>query len=475
MEEYIKTDVINLSDDVMRGIKDAFTLSEKYKKDILFSYTFRIDTDDLLPFVTHPSDRQHLRFYWQKPSKGLSLAGLNSVWIRDFSNTKFYDNIKLEIDQLFSHSVSISDSILVGPKLIGGHAFTVDAISDKTWNNFPRSRFFLPECLATLNDDGAWLTLSKFIKSDMSVNTFYQKLSQLCIHYQNRMPVTLPPITKVNVDKYSDIPSRDDWNKTICSVLEEIRPGEVEKVVISRSHQIKVSENFSVSSALQILRNSYPNCTTFMFKFPQQGIFFGSSPERLIKMRNDFIKTEALAGTQARGKNMEEDRLFSETLINSHKENEEHRLVVEQIKRKLDPIVKELNMSHSPEVMKLANVQHLKTPIYGYLKKKGHILDLVKKLHPTPAIAGTPTDKAIMIIQKQEKTDRGWYSGPIGWFDQFGNGEFNVALRSALIKKGVAYIFVGGGIVSESIPQKEWEETELKLHPIISALSGGQY
>ena len=82
---------------------------------------------------------------------------------------------------------------------------------------------------------------------------------QLCIHYQNRMPVTLPSVTKVDVDNFTDIPSKKDWKKTLCSVLEKIRPGEVEKVVISRSHQIKVSDDFSVSSALQILRNSYLN------------------------------------------------------------------------------------------------------------------------------------------------------------------------------------------------------------------------
>ena len=475
MTEYINNGIINISNNIRDGIIEAFSLSKKYKKNILFSYTYRIDTDDFLPFVTHPSDRQNLRFYWQQPSKGISLAGLNSIWVRDYSKKDFYSEVKKETVELFKNSVSIADSKLVGPKIIGGHAFTVDAKSDNTWKNFPRSRFFLPECLATLNDDGAWLTISKFVNFKNSSSQFYNDLMQLCIHYQNRMPVTLPSVTKVDVDNFTDIPSKKDWNKTLCSVLEKIRPGEVEKVVISRSHQIKVSDDFSVSSALQILRNSYPKCTTFMFSFPSQGIFFGSSPERLIRMKNDFIETEALAGTQARGENMEEDRLLSKTLINSHKENEEHRLVVDQILRKLKPVVKDLDFNNNPIVLKLTNVQHLQTPISGRLKNNDHILDLVNTLHPTPAIAGTPTEKAIKIINNEEKTDWGWCSGPIGWFDKNGDGEFNVALRSALVKKGTAYIFVGCGIVSESIPQKEWDETELKLHPILSALSGGQF
>ena len=125
--------------------------------------------------------------------------------------------------------------------------------------------------------------------------------------------------------------------------------------------------------------------------------------------------------------------------------------------------------------MKLKNVQHLQTPISGELNENKTVLDLVARLHPTSAVAGTPTSEAMEVICEMESHDRGWYSGPIGWFDKDGNGEFNVALRSALVKEGVAHIFVGSGIVSESIPEKEWEETELKLLPILSALSGGQY
>ena len=172
MTEYINNGIINTSNNVRDGIIEAFSLSEKYKKNILFSYTYRIDTDDFLPFVTHPSDRQNLRFYWQQPSKGISLAGLNSIWVRDYSKKDFYSEVKKETVELFKNSVSIADSKLVGPKIIGGHAFTVDAKSDNTWKNFPRSRFFLPECLATLNDDGAWLTISKFVNFKNSASQF---------------------------------------------------------------------------------------------------------------------------------------------------------------------------------------------------------------------------------------------------------------------------------------------------------------
>ena len=248
----------------------------------------------------------------------------------------------------------------------------------------------------------------------------------------------------------------------------------MEKVVISRSHHVKVGRDFKAVSAMQILRDAYPNCISFCFSFPNEGIFFGSTPERLIRLKNNYVKTEALAGTIGRGNNMEEDRILAESLLDSHKEKEEHSIVREQIVRKLQPYLSDISHPKVPQIMKLKNVQHLQTPISGKLNNEMTILDLVGKLHPTSAVAGTPTSEAMKVINEMEKHDRGWYSGPIGWLDEKGDGEFYVALRSALVKDEEAHVFAGGGIVSESHPDKEWDETELKLQPILSALSGGQ-
>ena len=173
---------------------------------------------------------------------------------------------------------------------------------------------------------------------------------------------------------------------------------------------------------------------------------------------------------------MEEDRILAESLLDSHKEREEHGLVLEQILRKLNPTISNVQYPTTPQIMKLKNVQHLHTPISGELNLDVNVtvLDLVSQLHPTSAVAGTPTIEAMEIICKMEGHDRGWYSGPIGWLNEKGDGEFYVALRSALVKDEEAHVFAGGGIVSESHPDKEWDETELKLQPILSALSGGQ-
>ena len=459
---------------IIQGIEKACVRAAKMHKPVLFSYSFRFDVRDILPLLSHPIDKETIRIYWTQPSKGFSYAGLGSVLKYQKNDMQNILKMKDVILESMRMGVSIGDNTFIGPRMIGGVAFNEYTGSDTTWKHFPRSQFHLPECLATLTDDGTWLTISRMIEIDDTVEDAVRRFKQTVSYYENRLPVTLPPISKVSVDKYRDVPDKSNYDKVIFSVLNQIKPGKMEKVVISRSHHVKVGKDFKVVSAMQVLRNAYPKCVSFCFSFPGEGIFFGSTPERLVRLKNRFIHTEALAGTTSRGSNMEEDRILSESLLGSHKEREEHSLVLEQILRKLDPLIDDVQYSTTPQIMKLKNVQHLQTSISGTLNGNDTVLDLVSKLHPTSAVAGTPTTEAMELIDEMETHDRGWYSGPIGWIDEKGDGEFYVALRSALVKDEEAHVFAGGGIVSESHPQKEWDETELKLQPILSALSGGQ-
>jgi menaquinone-specific isochorismate synthase len=460
--------------DLELGLTDAILRSKAEDSSILFSYTFQFEARDLLPLLSHPADKNACRIYWEQPQEGFALAGLGKVLEINFDAGKSSDCLNEIIGNYFEKAIHVSNQAFAGPRFLGGHSFNPQLDSDDTWDAFPRACYILPECLATLNLDGCWLTISKMVTKNDNHKSLLREFSRNCIHYEKRLPVTLPPLRYVPVDKYKDIPNRKEYDEIIYSVLEEIRPEKLEKVVISRSHQVKVGEGFSVVSAVQVLRNIYPKCTNFFFSFPKAGIFFGATPERLIRKKDQQINTEALAGTIARGRNMEEDRLLAETLFDSHKEREEHRFVIEQIKGRLETIVPELDIAYEPQILKLRNVQHLKTPISAKLENDENIIDLVKLLHPTPAVAGTPMKRAMEVIRKFESHDRGWYSGPVGWIDPKGDGDFFVALRSALVKDEEAHIFVGGGIVSESLPEQEWHETELKLQPIISALSGGQ-
>jgi len=453
-------------------IVSAIHLTKEIKDDVVLSHSFRIDAIDLLPILTHPADRHSTLIYLEKPSTGFSMAGMGSTLSINFNGN--INEFNKKIAEIKNRIVYEKGQDCPPPAFLGGYAFNPKSEPDETWKNFPRGRFVLPECLATQNDDGTWLTISTLVKNDDNPQKVLKRFVNLCIHYENRMPVTLPPISSVPVDKFKDVPDHDTYSDIINLILERLKPGHVEKVVLSRSHHVKIGKSFSAVSGMQVLRNAYPKCLSFFFSFPNEGIFFGSTPERLIQLKGKNLETEALAGTISRGKNMEEDRLLADKLQGSHKECEEHRFVLEQILRKLEPITDQLECEDYPEILKLKNVQHLKTQIQGKLKANQHILGIVNQLHPTPAVAGTPTQDAMDIIKELEHHDRGWYSGPLGWSDIHGNGEFFVGLRSALVSNNEVHIFAGGGIVAESIAEREWDETELKIQPIITALSGGQ-
>jgi len=462
----------NYQEIIESRIKSAIILSKERNEEVVLSHAFKIDATDLLPILTHPADRHSTRIYLEKPSIGFAMAGMGSTLTIDLNGS--IKDFNKKIADVKNRIIYEKGNNCPEPSFIGGHAFNPSVEADETWVKFPRGRFILPECLATKNNNESWLTISILVNQNQNSKKILKRFINLCIHYENRMPVTLPPITSSPVDKFKDIPDHKNYANTINLILERLKPGNIEKVVLSRSHHVKVGRNFSVISGMQVLRNAYPKCMSFFFSFPNEGVFFGSTPERLVCLNEKNIETEALAGTISRGKNLEEDRLLADRLQRSHKECEEHRFVLDEILRKLKPITSQLDFTEYPEILKLKNVQHLKTQIHGQLNSYQHILELVNQLHPTPAVAGTPTHDAMEIIQELEQHDRGWYSGPIGWTDIYGNGEFFVGLRSALVSKNEAHIFAGGGIVSESIAEREWEETELKIQPIITALSGGQ-
>ena len=271
--------------DLNVGLTDAIARANAEDTSILFSYTFQFEARDLLPLLSHPADKNTCRIYWEQPGEGFSLAGLGKVLeIKDDDNETI-DSLNERISNCFQRAIHVSNQPFAGPRFLGGHSFNSQSDSDETWGEFPRVCYILPECLATLSPDGCWLTISKMVLKNDKPKILLREFTRNCTHYEKRLPVILPPLGHVPVDKFKDIPNRKEYDKIIYSVLEEIRPERLEKVVISRSHQVKVGKGFSVVSALQVLRNIYPKCTNFFFSFPKAGIFFGATPERLIQKK----------------------------------------------------------------------------------------------------------------------------------------------------------------------------------------------
>ena len=249
----------------------------------------------------------------------------------------------------------------------------------------------------------------------------------------------------------------------VSQALDAIHAGKLEKVVISRDLKLHSEQRFEPLEILDILRTRYPDCHTFSFQNGKGASMIGATPERLIKVDSGTLETEALAGSIERGHNARQDAHYSKQLLSSEKERSEHGLVLKYIFDNLAEMGIDGEFAEIPEVMQLSNIQHLRVPIQGSLPDSVHFLDLVHKLHPTPALGGYPKTIAMELIGQLEKRERGPYAGLTGWFDSEGNGEMVVNIRCAKIEGCDATLYAGAGIVKDSIPQKELKETELKF------------
>jgi menaquinone-specific isochorismate synthase len=260
------------------------------------------------------------------------------------------------------------------------------------------------------------------------------------------------------------------YQESVKRALQSIAQGHLDKVVLAEALDVVADKPFDRIAALHNLRHQHPSCYIFSASAGADETFIGASPERLAVVQAGQLQTEALAGSAPRGRTDAEDLQFAQALLASEKESHEHQLVIDFIQQRLDG----LGISSTIEparLLQLTNIQHRHTPIGASLPLHVHVLDVIGSLHPTPAMAGLPREIACQHIQHYEACDRGWYAAPIGWVDTAGNGEFAVGIRSALLHGDRARLFAGAGIVAGSDPEREYQEVQLKLNALLTALN----
>ncbi len=259
---------------------------------------------------------------------------------------------------------------------------------------------------------------------------------------------------------------RPRWGEMIESALARIAAGELSKVVLAREVTVEADRPFDVATILTRLRGGHPTCFTFA-----AGGLVGATPELLVRRRDALVVSRPMAGTAPRGDTLDDDRRMVARMKSSNKEGREHRVVVDAVRAALVPVCEEVSASAQPEVARLATVAHLATTVAGRLKAPWpSALALAGLLHPTPAVAGSPRPAALAAIGELEDFDRGGYTGPVGWVDSRGDGDWAVALRCARIEGAVAHLYAGAGIVAGSSAGAEWAETQAKLEPMMRAL-----
>lgn len=255
---------------------------------------------------------------------------------------------------------------------------------------------------------------------------------------------------------------RAEWRRWVEVVLGAIRRGELSKVVLAREVVVEGDEPLEPTVLLHRLRSRQPGC----FVHYADGLI-GASPELLVRRVGTHVESRPMAGTARVGT----DAL--RTLHRSPKDGLEHSLVVESVSAALAPVCVTLDVAAEPVTCSFSSVGHLTTPICGVLTTPAlSALALARRLHPTPAVAGTPLAGALDLIARLEPSRRGRYAGPVGWVDGRGDGEWALALRGAELTGQRAVLRAGAGIVAGSDPDAEWAETEAKLEPMLDAITG---
>lgn len=278
-----------------------------------------------------------------------------------------------------------------------------------------------------------------------------------------------PPPPDPGVHTVESVPPTSEWQSEVAEAIGAIRDGSFEKVVLARSvlvHSERAADAYDLVYHLSIANPaSYVYATT-----AGDTAFVGASPELLLAQQGRGIRLNPLAGSARRGKG-DDDVAVGEQLLESHKNRAEHAIVVDDLIGRLEPLTTILEYPEAPTLRRMATVQHLSTEIAGRLADGVSMFDVLESIHPTPAVGGTPRVEALAFIDKEEGIDRGWYSGGIGWLDSRGSAEMALALRCALITDRTSRLYAGNGIVAESDPAAELEETRLKFQPLLTLLA----
>ncbi|MDR8410083.1 isochorismate synthase [Nonomuraea sp. 3-1Str] len=323
-----------------------------------------------------------------------------------------------------------------GPVAFGTFTFDEDV---------PGSTLIVPRTILARRDGRAWLTT---------------------VGEPGLQPFT--PVRTPGRIRYSDGSlTAPEWEAVVARAARRIRAGELEKVVLARDLLATAERPIDIRLLLDRLSRRYPECYTFSVA----GLV-GATPELLVRRTGKHIESLVLAGTTPRGTSAADDLARGTALFASEKDRHEHECAIASVRQTLAPLCSSLHTPDEPELLVLPNVQHLASHVTGRLADGASVLDVVAAMHPTAAVGGTPTGTAIEVIRELEGMDRAGYAGPVGWIDAHGDGEWGIALRSAVVDGNRARLFAGGGIMGNSDPSSELAEAQAKFRVMQYALEG---
>lgn len=422
------------------------------------------EMDPLTVFSARKGPGQH-RAFWAQPSKHVWMVGLGAASTVVAGGDRRCCGIREAQNALLRTAVVNWPGVRgAGPVLMGGFRFDVRTPRSDVWQGFPDALLLLPEFLFTWSRGQAWLTINSLVRPEDDAQS---DVEAMMAQLEAIVSFQAYDACQPGLLHETETP-REEWRRWVQHALQEIEAGELNKVVLARHKVLHAQGPFSLEHTVGELATAYPECSVFALDNGESS-FVGATPESLVRLESGALHLSCVAGTAARGASSEGDERLGRDLLGSSKERLEHATVVNEVTRILGGVCSTLQWDAEPQIVRLRNVQHLGTSFAGHVNGDSDILRLVELLHPTPALGGAPTGRAMETIRNLEG-DRGWYAAPIGWMDHQGDGEFAVAIRSALIQGNRATLFAGAGIVKGSDPDRELEETELKFQPLARAL-----
>ena len=411
-------------------------------------------------------------FCWEQPDRGFALAALGVAHEATSRGERRFEEVAGECLRLGEGAIVEEPPGLpagAGAVWTGGFAFDREGAGSSHWSSFSPASMCLPELSICRQGDEAFLTVNAVVIPSDELEAVEARLAaRLAALRSDPLPLLDPHPTER--PEIRSVLQPGDFEAAVDAATDRIAAGGMSKVVLAREVTVEAAAAHDPAAIFGALREQFPSCFCFCRGTPEAA-FLGASPELLIRRSGAGASTVALAGSTRRSSDPAVDDHLGEQLLRSDKNRREQRIVAERIVRKLRPHAVWVETAAEPEVVKVANIQHLATPVIAQLAEPHSAVKLAGMLHPTPAVGGEPWPGAANAITELERMDRGWYAGPVGWMDATEDGEFCVALRSALLRDREARLFAGVGIVAGSDPAAELEETEVKLQALLPLLA----
>lgn len=447
----------------------------------LVSVSLEADHLDPLAVLESIYEPDDLHFYLEQPSRRIALAGAEAVLRRDFQGPHRFREAQDFMTATFARTIAAGDlsGPLAGPRFFCSFSFFDDSDADAP---FAPATIFVPRWQVARLGDRFCAVANCLVEPDSRLEAVAERIWRAHGKFQTfsyskvdtsseRASCSEPVLDPKGLDPVEVGPD-GRFRDSVIAALEDIEGDAYRKVVLARAVDVCTGTDLHPLAALNRLRVAYPDCYSFSVANGGGQSFIGATPERLVQVAGRSLQTEALAGSTRRGETAVEDAILARSLLQSDKDVREQRLVLDSILRRLIRLGVQTPDTSRLGLLQLSNVQHLHTSVRAELPDDLDLLHLVEELHPTPAVGGTPRSAACACIRDREPFTRGLYAGPLGWVDADGDGEFVVAIRSALIDGSRARVYAGAGIVAGSDADREYAETELKLQALLDNLIG---